>query len=69
MFYRVKLYIDETLVGSGRMPPGATTVEQMKGDNGGMFIGGVPDDGTYDSFAASVAHFKGCIMDLMVNGK
>ena len=63
------MYIDETLVGSGRMPAGAMTVDNMRGEGGGMFVGGVPEDGDYENLAATLVNFKGCIMDLMINGR
>jgi laminin, alpha 1/2 len=68
LFNRVKLYIDEEMVGSGRMPAGATTIDDMKGDAGGLYVGGVPEEGDFENTAATLEPFRGCIMDLLING-
>lgn len=55
-------------MGSGRLPAEATTIDDMKGDAGGLFVGGVPDDGDFENTVATLEPFRGCIMDLLING-
>ena len=65
--FRLELYIDDARVGSGQLPQGASRVISMRGDLGGLFIGGIPDG--LDAFgkAASILPFKGCISNIAIN--
>ena len=50
------------------MPATAAVIDDMPGDAGGLFIGGVPSDGDFDGLAASLKPLApGCISQLVIN--
>lgn len=50
------------------MPATAAVIDDMLGDAGGLFIGGVPRDGDFDGLAASLKPLTpGCISQLVIN--
>lgn len=64
----VVLYVDNVKVGEARMPATAAVIDDMLGDAGGLYIGGVPEDGDFDGLAASLEPLTpGCISQLMIN--
>ena len=65
----IEMYIDDVLVGDTRLPPGAARVNSMRGEAGGLYIGGIPAGMDAGATAASVDNFEGCIRNLMANGE
>lgn len=65
----LELFIDNVRVGSARIPSGATRVENMKGREGGLYLGGIPSGVDGYGMAASLESFKGCITDLIINNE
>jgi len=50
------------------MPTTDSVIDDMAGDAGGLFIGGVPRDGDFDGLAASLNPLTpGCISQLVIN--
>ena len=64
----VVLHVDNVKVGEARMPATEMVIDDMLGDAGGLFIGGVPRDGDFDGLAASLKPLTpGCISQLIIN--
>jgi len=62
------LYIDNVKVGEARLPATEAVIDDMLGDAGGLYIGGVPSDGDFDGLAASLKPLTlGCISQLVIN--
>jgi hypothetical protein len=69
MLFSIEMYVDDELVGNTRLPSGAARINSMKGENGGLFIGGVGGNPDLQGKAASLDNFKGCIKNLISNGE
>ena len=64
------MYVDDMLGGSTRLPFGANMhIGSMRGASGGLYVGGVPPGADYTGVAASLAPLRGCLQDLVINGK
>ena len=60
--------MDNIKVGEARMPATAAVIDDMPGDAGGLFVGGIPSDGDFDGLAASLNPLTpGCISQLVIN--
>jgi len=52
------------------MPATAAVIDDMLGEAGGLYIGGVPHDGDFEGLAASLKPLTpGCISQLVINDK
>ena len=50
------------------MPATASVIDDMVGDAGGLYLGGVPDDADVEGLAASLQPLRlGCISQLIIN--
>ena len=67
---RIDMYVDDQLGGSTKLPAGANMyIGSMRGASGGLYVGGIPARGDYTGVAASLIPFRGCLQDLVINGK
>ena len=65
----IELYINDVRAGNGRLTTGSRRINSMRGSDGGLYVGGVPDDVDATGQAASILSLDGCIMDLVFNGR
>jgi len=50
------------------MPATAAVIEDMLGEAGGLYVGGVPREGDFENLAASLKPLTpGCISQLVIN--
>jgi len=50
------------------MPATETVIDDMIGDAGGLYVGGVPREGDFQNLAASLKYLTpGCIRQLVIN--
>lgn len=64
----VVLHVDNVQVGEARMPATEAVIDDMLGDAGGLYIGGMPRDGDFEGLAASLLPLtRGCISQLVIN--
>ena len=60
--------MDNVQVGEARMPATEAVIDDMLGDAGGLYIGGMPRDGDFEGLAASLLPLtRGCISQLVIN--
>ena len=65
----IEMYINDVRAGSGRLATGSRRINSMPGAAGGLYIGGLPENVDATGRAASLRSLKGCIMDLLFNGR
>ena len=66
--YSVVLHVDNVKVGEARMPTTAAVIDDMLGEAGGLYIGGVPTEEDFQNLAASLKPLTpGCISQLVIN--
>lgn len=63
------MYIDDEYIGSTRLPSGAARINSMRGEEGGLFMGGTGQVVDSTGKAASGDNFEGCIKNLLANGE
>jgi len=62
------VHVDNVKVGEARMPATETVIDDMMGDAGGLYVGGVPRQEDFHSLAASLKPLTpGCISQLVIN--
>ena len=60
--------MDNVKVGEARMPATETVIDDMRGDAGGLYVGGVPHEEDFHSLAASLKPLTpGCISQLVIS--
>ena len=65
--YRLEIFVDDEKVGEGRLQRNFDTIEVR--ENGGLFLGGVPESLSVENQAATSHALDGCLSDVVINGK
>ena len=66
VYYRLDLYIDDKVIDNGRLPSNQNTISVR--EDGGLYLGGVPNSFDITGQAPTKQYFDGCISDVVVNG-
>ena len=64
--FRLELFVDDEQVGTSRLPSGDSRINTMPGQEGGLYIGGVPRGVGAEGSAATLEPFRGCISDVII---
>ncbi|KAL3869140.1 hypothetical protein ACJMK2_041857 [Sinanodonta woodiana] len=64
---KLVLLMDDEKVADGSLPSGTTSITVR--EDGGLYLGGVPEGINIDSMASTTKSLNGCISDVVINGR
>ena len=60
------MYLDDKVVDNDRLPSNQNRISVR--EDGGLYLGGIPNSFVINDLASTKQYFDGCISDVVVNG-